>query len=301
MMTKPATAWKLATLSFTLLLAPLALPAGAFAWGEKGHAIVAQIATNLLTPEAKHQVAELLEETESLVSVAVWADGLRGSFKVPGVRPETPLWHFVDIPLKEEYDAARDCPETPNGSCVISALVIFQNALTEIRKGYYANSRYEALKFIVHFVGDAHQPLHCVDDHDAGGNQKAVVWIDGSAAKLHGVWDDGILSENMRRQNVSDPPKYADFLFTKLSAQQKQEATPGASPKPTVVPRGTIEGWARAAHAIAQKAYADIGQQDANHRYHLGLPYYDNHKAEVDEQLKWAGVRLARILNETLR
>src|SRR5712692_876940 len=161
-MSKPATAWKLVGLSCILLLAPLMRPAGALAWGDKGHLIVAHIASKLLTTAASHQVAELLEEGETLESVAVWADGLHGSFKTPGVRPETPMWHFVDIPLNGGYDAARDCPETPNGSCVISALVIFQDALAEIRKGYYA----------------------------AGGNLKAVVWIDGSISKRHGVWDD---------------------------------------------------------------------------------------------------------------
>jgi nuclease S1 len=300
-MSKPATGWKLVALSCLLLLAPLIRPDRALAWGDKGHLIVARIAAQLLSPAARHQVAELLEEGETLESVAVWADSLRGSFKTPGVRPETPMWHFVDIPLKEEYDAARDCPETPNGSCVVSAMVIFQDALTEIRKGYYGNSRYEALKFLVHFVGDAHQPLHCVDDHDAGGNLKTVVWIDGSISKLHGVWDDGILSENMKRQNVSDPRQYADRLIAQLSPQQKQDANPSASPKPTVVPRATIEGWAKAAHAIAQKAYADIGQPDANGRFHLNAAYYNNHKAEVDDQLKRAGARLARILNENLR
>ena len=300
-MSKPAARWKLVGLSCLLIVAPLIRPAGVLAWGDQGHLIVARIAAKLLTAGASHQVAELLEEGESLESVAVWADGLRGSFKNPGVRPETPMWHFVDIPLNGSYDAGRDCAETPNGSCVISALVIFQDALTEIRKGYYGNSRYEALKFIVHFVGDAHQPLHCVDDHDAGGNLKTVVSFDGSVSKLNAVWDGGILSESMKLQSIPDPRQYADRLFAQLSEQQKGEATPGASPKPTVVPQGTIEDWAKAAHAIAQKAYADIGTPDANGRFHLSMAYYNNHKAEVDDQLKRAGIRLARILNENLR
>jgi nuclease S1 len=284
-----------------VLVLLLAAPGRALAWGDPGHRIVAHLAARLLTESAGHQVSELLVENESLDTVAVWADTLRGSFNTPGIRPETPRWHFVDIPLQADYDAARDCPETPNGGCVVSAVAMFQGVLASKRPGYYANSRAEALKFLVHLVGDLHQPLHCVDDQDAGGNLKRVVWLGGEVSKLHAVWDDGILGESMRRAGLADALKYADRLFAELSAPQRQEASPPASTTPTVVDRATLETWARAAHAIARHAYADIGAKDANNRYHLGTAYYTAHKAEVDDQLKRAGIRLARILNENLR
>ena len=286
--------------SLTIILLLTACPTS-FAWGQNGHAIVAQIASRLLTPEASNEVDDMLHDGESLVSVATWADGLRGNFNNPGVRPETPLWHFVDIPLNKNYDPIRDCSETPNGSCAISALVAFQDVLAQIRKGYYGNSRYEALKFIVHFVGDIHQPLHCIDDNDAGGNFKKVVWLDGTAWKLHGIWDDAILSENMKRANFVDEIKYANALFAGLTTGQKSQAKPGSSATPTVVKRGVIEGWATEAHVIANNAYSDLGPKDSSQRYHLNEPYYTNHKKQVDDQLKMAGVRLARILNENLR
>jgi hypothetical protein len=284
-----------------LLVLALTTPREVLAWGDNGHRIVAHLAARLLTESAGHQVSELLVEGESLDSVAGWADGLRGSFNNPGSRPETARWHFVDIPLMSEYDAARDCPETPNGSCVVAAVGAFQDVLANKRPGYYANSRAESLKFLVHLVGDLHQPLHCVDDGDAGGNLKKVVWLGGEVTKLHAVWDDGILGESMRRAKIFEPLKYADRLYSELTAQQRQEAKPPASPTPTVVGRATLEGWTTATHAIARRAYADIGAPDENNRYHLGTAYYTAHKAEVDEQLKRAGIRLARILNETLR
>lgn len=283
------------------LIATLITPATALAWGDKGHIIVAHIAYKLLSPNARTEVNELLAEGESVESVATWADGLRGTYNNPGIRPETPLWHFVDIPLNKEYDPLRDCAETPNGSCAISALVIFQDVLAKKRSGYYANSRYEALKFLVHFVGDIHQPLHCVDDNDFGGNLKKVDWFDGSILKLHGVWDDAILSESMRRKNIFSETAYADFLFGTLSSQQKLEANASPSTTPTTVSRQVIEDWAKAAHVIANDAYGDIGPLGANHRYNLTTVYYDNHKGQVDDQLKRAGIRLARILNENLR
>ena len=284
-----------------LLVLLLTTPGAVIAWGENGHRIVAHLAARLLTESAGHQVSELLVEGESLDSVAVWADSLRGSFNSPGIRPETARWHFVDIPLKSEYDVVRDCPETPNGSCVVAAVAMFQDVLTNKRPGYYANSRAESLKFLVHLVGDLHQPLHCVDDGDAGGNLKKVVWLSGEVTKLHAVWDEGILGESMRRAKVFEPLKYADRLFAELSSQQRQEAKPPTSPAPTVVDRATLEGWATATHAIGRRAYADIGTPDESNRYHLGTAYYNAHKVEVDDQLKRAGIRLARVLNENLR
>lgn len=284
------------------LLGPaLLLPAAALAWGDKGHLIVAHLASRLLTQPAQHQVGELLAEGESLESVATWADGLRGSFQHPGQRPETPLWHFVDIPLNKDYDAVRDCPETPNGSCAIGALVAFQDVLARKRKGYYSNSRYEALKFIVHLVGDIHQPLHCVDDDDAGGNFKSVVWLDETIWKLHAVWDEAILARNMETAGISDPIAYANRLRSQLTAQQVQESRPVPGSAPTVPSRATIEGWAKDAHAIGNGAYADLPPKDPENRYRLETAYYDNHKAEVDDQLERAGIRLARMLNEALR
>lgn len=273
----------------------------AFAWGDKGHAVVAHVASKLLTKDARRQIDDLLHEGESLVLIATWADGLRGTYNNPGIRPETPLWHFVDIPLNKNYDPVRDCSETPNGSCAILALVAFQEVLAKNRNGYYANSRYEALKFIVHFVGDIHQPLHCIDDNDFGGNLKKVVWLDDNIWKLHGIWDDAILSENMKRKNIADEILYAESLFKELTIAQKNEANPGSSASPRVIARNVIEGWAIDAHNIANGAYADIGNKDASNLYHLSESYYSNHKKEVDDQLKLAGIRLARILNENLR
>jgi hypothetical protein len=287
------------TLALTLAFVS---PTKTMAWGDKGHIIVAHIAYKLLSNDARTEVNKLLGEDETLETVATWPDSLRGSFDHPGIRPETPLWHFVDIPLNEEYDPIRDCAEAPNGSCAISALVIFQEVLAEKKSGYYANSRYEALKFLVHFAGDIHQPLHCVDDHnDHGGNLKKVVWIDSTTSNLHSVWDNAILSENMNRQNIISETAYAEFLFSTLSSQQKLEAKAFPSTTPTTVRRQVIEDWAKAAHVIANDAYSDIGPLDTNHRYKLTTVYYDHHKQQVDDQLKRAGVHLARILNENLR
>lgn len=286
----------------------LALPAQSLAWGSEGHQIVARIAGGLLTQPARGQVKSLLSASgENIQSVALWADGIRGS--EPGKRPETPHWHFVDTPLGENYSASRDCVETPNGSCVVSALEMFQEVLSKRRKGYFDErfNRYEALKFIIHFTGDIHQPLHCITDTrddpdgDQGGNKKLVIWFGTSGKKLHGIWDTNILQKNMSEQNNASINTYADFLFNGLTQQEKDLAKPPVSNSPTVVSRQNIERWAIEGHEIAEDAYSDIGTPTQNGNYRLGQNYYNAHREQVDKQLKLAGIRLARILNENLR
>jgi hypothetical protein len=279
----------------------LLLPAAAHAWGDRGHVVAAHIAGRLLTPAARQQVAELLPPGESLVSVATWADGIRGSSQSPGIRPETARWHFVDIPLGKAYDPARDCVETPNGSCIVAAIAAFQDVLARKRPGYYINSRYEAVKFLVHLVADLHQPLHSATDDDFGGNLKKVLWLDGSAWNLHSVWDEAILAESMRRRHIVDPVRYAERLLAELTEGERGEARPAPSALPTLVPRTVIERWVNDANALAVRAYADIGVRDAEGRFTLGETYYEGHRKDVDDQLRRAGVRLARILNEALR
>jgi hypothetical protein len=248
-------------------------------------------------------VAELLAPGESLETVSAWADGLRGSRDSPGERPETARWHFVNIPLGQSYDAARDCPVAPSPSCVVAAVAAFADVLARDGAGSpaTATSRYEALKFLVHLVGDLHQPLHCADDGDAGGNLKTVVWLDGSVWKLHAVWDEALLAERMKRRRVSDPMAYANRLFAEIGEREHAEARPSSPSASATVGRGAIEGWANAAHALAAGAYADLGPADASGRYHLDERYYDRHGAEVEAQLTRAGIHLARILNESLR
>jgi nuclease S1 len=285
------------------LLLGLNLPSRAFGWGGDGHKIVARMAAKMLTTKARTQVTALLAQGETLESIALWADGLRGNFNAPGARPETPQWHFVDIPRGENYDESDDCVETPNGSCVVSALVIFQAVLSKKKEGYYNEkfNRYEALKFIVHFVGDIHQPLHCINDNDIGGNRKKVRWLNLGERNLHGVWDSDILTKNMQTANKPTAALYADFLFQSLTQNEKNMAQPPASNTPTTVSRSNIENWADAAHDIAEQAYDDLPAIGSDDRYTLTITYYNAHDQDVDNQLKLAAIRLARILNENLR
>ena len=120
-------------------------------WGPEGHHIVARIALARLTPEAKQGVQALLG-SDDFVGAATWADEIRSQ------RPETYNWHFVDIPFGEmKYDAARDCKPTPQGDCILAQLERARKDLTDASLSQ--DRRKEALKWLIHLVGDLHMKL----------------------------------------------------------------------------------------------------------------------------------------------
>jgi nuclease S1 len=295
-----------------------------FAWGNDGHRAVARIAWSRLTPAAQARINTLLANDPQLatcqanhlsiatprdrfVCIATWADDVRDA------RPETRLWHFVDIPLDvPTYLATRDCVQTDGGDCVIKAIERQFAILTNPNAD--ANSRSEALKFIVHFVGDMHQPLHdAADFHDPealaagyetdrGGNKKFVRFFQ-DFSNLHSVWDSGII----RRMNLNT-------LQNELTPQQKafSKPLPVAANWSATLPQVLIK-WAQEGHALAVSNAYKIGprfQDDVAtdpdtgkkfHRFHLGQNYLNINAGKVSNQLRTASVRLARILNEGLR
>ena len=171
-----------------------ALPAQVWAWGEKGHKAVALIAYRLLNEQARKNVDVLLEG-RTIEAASVWPDEIRrANCPAPGqaqcnpqYRPETANWHFVDVPYEAAgYDAARDCKPSRYGDCVVLALEQFRAVLDDSTRRPFDAYNVEqqrkfrdALAFVVHFVGDLHQPLHAAErKHDAGGNLVLVTWED---------------------------------------------------------------------------------------------------------------------------
>ncbi|HET9930468.1 MAG TPA: S1/P1 nuclease, partial [Polyangiaceae bacterium] len=143
------------------------LSSRARAWGPIGHETVAHLAERNLTSKARARVAELLGPRASLASIATWADDVRKA------RPETKNWHFIDIEndaRTRRPDVARFCPEH---DCVVDQIDMARQRLVDEK--LTLGERSEALKFLVHFVGDLHQPLHCADDDDRGGNEKLLL------------------------------------------------------------------------------------------------------------------------------
>jgi nuclease S1 len=246
------------------------------AWGQEGHSIIAEIAARHLSATATDQIAALLGPNVSLASVASWADDIRDE------RPETYNWHFVDIPLNaNDYDPKRDCADSGRGDCAIAEIERTRKTLLD--KTAPLRDRLEALMYLVHFVGDIHQPLHTVGDYRGANDYPVKFFVDPlkrikQDTNLHAVWDG-----NLIRVTVWDWGAYVRRL--------EEQWFPGRDIG--TLAAGTTLDWLLEAHTAARDVAfkapmnADLGQDYLN----LALP-------TVDHQLAAAGVRLARILNE---
>ena len=166
-----------------VLLAALAVSTQAWAWGSQGHQVVAAMGWELLQPATRTEINRLLalEPGETLESLSTWADEHRN--------PATGPWHYVNFPRGNcQYDAQRDCPE---GHCVVAAI---ERARAVWASTADDKARLKALKYLVHLVGDIHQPLHAGYRDDRGGNKFQLrAFMRGS--NLHAVWDSGLLRQ----------------------------------------------------------------------------------------------------------
>lgn len=256
----------------SICLAVLAACAPVFAWGPEGHALVARIAEAQLTPAVHARVLAILGPNESMESVASWADQVRRA------RPETEHWHYIDIPItKPHLDMTRDCPK---GDCVIAKIEDFQKALAD--PSTPAAARREALLFVIHFVGDMHQPLHCSDHNDKGGNDVHLQFF-GRPSNLHSVWDSGLLS----RMGTEEQ------LFPSLSAESQRHEKKFA--------KGTVEDWAEQSHRESVKiVYGKLPKPAAGQPETIDARYEAAADPVIRLQIERAGARLARVLNQAL-
>lgn len=257
-------------LAIALIIAFL-IPTRAFAWGSEGHRIIAAIAEQHLEPNITKQVRDLLaiDNSTTLVDVANWADQIRPQ------HPETAPWHFVDIPISaQDYDASRDCP---GGNCVVAKIERFAKELHDT--SLPPRERLDALKFLVHFVGDVHQPLHASDNNDRGGNEARVIF-EGHRTNLHSVWDTGILAQVVN----GDERAYVLRLNKEMPAQ------------PRALMSTSIVQWANESHAVA----VSLIYGKLRHTGILPASYATDALPTIDMQLERAGIRLAAIINAEL-
>ena len=251
----------------------MSLQLPAFGWGPEGHRLVACIAEQELTGKAKVRIAEILGPGQSIAEIASWADEIRRS------RPDTGPWHYVDIPLSARHlDMARDCPK---GQCIVASLEGFETVLKDPQAT--PEHRKEALLFVVHFVGDLHQPLHSIDHNDKGGNDVKVVFH-GRPTNLHSVWDSGLLNQM---------PKEPE-LFAKFDQQAEQHRKKWS--------KGRVEDWTGQSHHLAQEiTYGKLPKPGADGVIVLDAAYEKAADRVVTTQIEKAGVRLAAVLNACLQ
>lgn len=320
----PKTLKKLAAYLVTIAFLITILPVRTLAWGGDGHRITALVAYALLNPRAKKNVNILLQG-RTIAQVSTWPDDLKRPWLgfdpdpkcvVPGVagcnpnyRPETTLWHFVDIPVEGDghFSKSADyCRSTRQGDCIILAIDDFVVLLKQSTERAFSDYKpekkrqyHDALGFLVHFLGDLHQPLHCAErNNDGGGNSVQVTWQNGPAqSNLHSVWDGELVMRNIKTMPAAkqNDEGYAAWVVQNLSVAERDYATL----KSPTIKQGTPENviaWAESSHTIARNvAYSKPAQPGITT---LDQAYFNAAVPEVQKQLRLGGVRLARILNE---
>jgi hypothetical protein len=252
----------------TLLL--LFFPVLAFAWGPTGHRIVAELAEQRLSPKALAETKRLLATSgqSTLADVASWADDVRSDPKQRQLARATSKMHFINFTNAScHYDPARDCP---NGQCVVGGIEKYAAILRD--RSRPDRERAEALRFIVHFVGDVHQPLHAGYRKDRGGNDYQIQ-LDGKGTNLHSIWDSPVLASRKLGWK-----KYAQALRLK----------PGEKAK------GNAREWAEESCRITR----DGGLYPRGHK--LDKRYLDKMRPVAEKRVRLAALRLAKLLNDSL-
>ena len=258
-------------LAVCLLAAPVAL-----AWGPSGHRIVADLAQRQLSPAARAEVARLLapEHDRTLADIATWADELRGDKARQALWRSTRGLHYVNFPRGDcHYVAPRDCR---GGQCVVAAIGRYAAILGDRTRP--DAERREALKFVVHFVGDVHQPLHAGYGDDRGGNRRQVR-MGGKGSNLHKVWDSGLLGTRHLRWTAY--------------AQRLADDGPVVLP-PDVPGEAAPVQWAEESCRIVR----DDGVYPAGRD--IDAAYVKAERPIAERRLKEAGARLAALLNRLL-
>jgi hypothetical protein len=270
-------------------------PAAAFAWGYAGHEIVAALARGHLTPQVRTKVDQMLAADQdpltahNMLDESTWADRYRSG------HPETSEWHFADIEL-DHPDLKEACfgfpasdsvaSRGPAHDCIVNKVAEFTKELAN--PATPATERLLALKFLLHFVGDMHQPLHDSDNHDKGGNCVLVSLGGPRQVNLHSYWDTVVV------QGLGDDPQaVAEMLARRITPESK-----------AAWEKGDPEGWALEGFELARTVVYKIGAKPgcASDLAPVSLPpgYDETARQIVTIQLEKAGIRLAAVLNRAL-
>lgn len=255
--------------SHLLLLSTFVLVIFLLSWGVTGHRTVGKIAEDHLTPKALAGVKDLLG-AESLADVSTWADELRGNEHYKQTGP----WHYINLPLGLSYDEFKNRVENMLESNVYSALVKQLQLLTDTMVS--RDRKVDALKFVVHFVGDLHQPMHISRAEDKGGNTIQLNF-DGQGTNLHAIWDSKLID-------------HSGMDYQQLAAKYDH-------PSPAQVRQwqnDPVVKWMWESYEISSQLYAEV---DTMKSRSIGQAYYDEHWSQVTQRLEQGGVRLAGLLN----
>ena len=260
----------------------LSIPA--FPWGNVGHETIAAIAEKNLSPATIAKIRPLLGGM-SLEEEAVWADEYKQKHW------NTAPWHYINLPVRLDVTAAsipRYCAQDKHKDGDVVSQIEKDIRVLQAH-GTGLQERQKALGFLIHFISDAHMPLHVGDDNDAGGNAVQVRFFAptarsnrGHVTNLHSLWDNLI-----EVKAAEDPLELGEELNQQITPAERQAWA-----------SGSLEKWVFESYEIAKmRIYPGIGSNRAAVTV-LPRDYYARMRPLVDVQLEKARVRLARVLEE---
>ncbi len=285
----------------------------AWCWGPAGHRIVAMIAEQRLSPDARARVRHLLFDGQfTMADVSSCPDALRAAEKgnlraeeeycltVAGSVPkDSSPWHYIDIPIPTQATSLEAF--CPNGACIVDKLGSFTNVL---RDSAVESERRAALMYVIHFVGDIYQPLHCVERNcDQGGNLEHVnLYIKQQELvdhRLHGVWDSDLVYKSMNDAKVHEERVYATELARTIHPRDAEKWA--EQPFDRVAWDGHRIAEQHVYPGIPLQNFCGITTPPAYPPITDLKPEYEQQGARiVREQLQKAGVRLAALIENNL-
>lgn len=233
-----------------------------YGWGATGHRVTGMIAESYLNKKAKKKIESLLGQ-ESLAMASTWMDDIRSDSTYDYASD----FHWVTVETGQTYDQSK---KNSHGDVIMT----IERMINELKSGKLdRNTEIQNLKFLIHLIGDIHQPLHvgCCDDQ--GGNKVQVKWFGGNS-NLHRVWDSDIIDG------------------TKLSYTELAQSL-GRADEATIkrYQSSSVRDWANEAMTYRKKVY-DIGKGN------LGYEYSYKNLPLIRERLLAAGIRIAGVLND---
>nr|WP_184059873.1 S1/P1 nuclease [Sphingomonas aerophila] len=249
-----------------LALAAALTPVPALAWGKTGHRVIGKLAEPYLSVPAKAGVKRILG-AETMAEASNWPDFMRSDPSDFWQHTASP-WHYVTVPAGKAY-AEVGAPAEGNAFTALehfSAVIRDPNA-SKVDKQL-------ALRFVIHIVGDLHQPLHAGNGTDKGGNDTKVTFM-GRPTNLHALWDSGLIGEEQLSYS-----EMADWLGARITPAL---AKSWSVPDPTA--------WIAESAALRDRIYPSVGDTS------LSYGYVYAHTGEMELRLEQGGVRLAAYLN----
>ena len=259
-----------AFLCISLLLSSIS----SYAWGPKGHDVVAAIAEQHLTKKARKALNELLDG-KSIVYYSSWMDNIQNSPYWENGYNKTKTWHYANVDKGLTYQTMK---KNENGD-VVTGLEFLTKELTENYDNLTDSMRVDYVKMIVHMVGDLHCPMHAGRLSDLGGNRMKVKWF-GQNTNLHSVWDSKMI-DSARKWSYTEWVEHLDRTSPKYRKG---------------IMRGTYEEWFTETVDGAASIYNYVESLDSENP-NLSYQFVYDFSPLLEDRLLVGGLRLAYVLN----